>query len=295
MTSRETQAEKARILIVDDEEGIREMFKEILEECGYDCRTAPNGEAALEVLASSAFDLLLLDVLMPRMDGITCFGQIRERYPEVAVVFVTAMDDVTVAVRNVREGAYDYLVKPMTAERLEQVVGDVLARRNILLEEKQQKIHAEEEQTQQLDQGGRELWALNQLFRQRLSRYFEVVEAYQGVLDGLGKLEQDINTKYGLAPSQLPSVPAQAPGFKSSLEGLNDGQLEVLKLMAWGYSNAAIAKRLALTERSAAEQVNAVYGRLQLNRDDLEQSRVKAVLIYLQRLLSEEWESPGQL
>ena len=121
MTTRETQPAKAQILIVDDEEGIREMFKETLEDCGYACRTAPSGEVALEILSSSTIDLLLLDILMPKMDGLTCFEQIRESYPDVGVVFVTAMDDVSVAVRNIQEGAYDYLVKPIAAKLMEQV------------------------------------------------------------------------------------------------------------------------------------------------------------------------------
>ena len=153
-----------------------------------------------------------------------------------------------------------------------------MARRNILLAEKRQRKHAEERQTQELEQRKRELSALNQLFQQQLGQYIEGVELYRGLL----------------ARSQLPFVHAQIPDSKNNLESLTDRQREILKLMARGYSNANIAQKLALTERSVEEHINAVYQQLELSRDDLELSRVKAVLTYLQRLMSGGWETPSQ-
>ncbi|MBF8267139.1 MAG: Response regulator [Dehalococcoidia bacterium] len=204
MTTHRSQPMKVRILVVDDEAGIRDIFKETLEECGYACLTAPSGEAALEVLSNNAVDVLLLDILMPGMSGLTCFEYIREMYPDVAVVFVTATDDVSLAVRNMRQGAYDYLVKPLPAKRLVQTVKEVLVSRNIRLVEKQQRELLEREQAQQLDQRGRELEALNRLFQQHLRRHSAVVQAYQDILDRLGKLAQQIDTRYELARAQLP-------------------------------------------------------------------------------------------
>ena len=62
---------KANILIIDDEEGIRDIFSETLEEAGYSCRTAADGEVALKLLSSEALDLALVDIMMPKMSGLT--------------------------------------------------------------------------------------------------------------------------------------------------------------------------------------------------------------------------------
>ena len=205
VTTRKSQPVKAQLLIVDDEAGIRDMFKETLEECGYACLTASSGEVALETMSKNAVDLLLLDILMPKMSGLACFERLKERYPDVAVVFVTAMDDVPLAVRNMQEGAFDYLVKPMTAKRLEQAVEEALVRRNTQLAEKRQRELLEKELIQQLDQRGRELTSLNLLFQQHLKQHFAVVEAYRDIRDRLGELVQHVDTRYELPKSQLPT------------------------------------------------------------------------------------------
>ena len=199
----------------------------------------------------------------------------------MAVVFVTAMDDVSVGVDTMRAGAYDYLVKPTTARRLEEAVEGVLAKRRRLLAERRQREIMEQEQTQQISQRSREIAALNHMFQQHLGQYFEVVKAYQSILDGLAWLEQSISARYEQARSQLPLVQEQLPGSRSSLEPLTNRQRAVLELMAQGYSNETIAQKLALTEESVEEHIRGVYQQLDLNLDDMEYSRVKAVLIYL--------------
>ena len=110
------------ILIVDDEEGIRELVRRRLEKQGYVCYTAPNGYEALEVLATEAVDLALVDVMMPSMTGLSLFQHVRESYPDVAVIFSTAVDDLSLAVEHIKKGAYDYVVKPVTQARLQRAV-----------------------------------------------------------------------------------------------------------------------------------------------------------------------------
>ena len=98
-----------RILIVDDEEGIRDLLSEGLEQQGYLCHTSPDGTSALETMATQPVDLVLLDMMMPGMTGLSVFRKLKERFPTVAVIFLTAVDDLTLAVENLKGGAYDYL------------------------------------------------------------------------------------------------------------------------------------------------------------------------------------------
>lgn len=200
---------KANILIIDDEEGIRDIFSETLEEAGYSCRTAAGGEVALSLLSSEAFDLALVDIMMPKMSGLTFFDFMKGRYPDVAVIFITAMDDVKIAVRNLNEGAYDYLVKPVTMQRLQQSVVKVLSKRNGLLEEKQRQADREEEHQKQLAQRSLELRALNRLFQRHLQERAETVDAYQNVTEGLRRLAQNASTLAEAARSHTQSPPQE--------------------------------------------------------------------------------------
>ena len=114
------------ILIVDDESEIRDIFSERLEAMGYVCFAAPNGEAALQVMATERVDLALVDLRMPGMSGQVLFEHMVAQYRDIAVIFVTAMDDVDIAVRNLKLGAHDYLVKPVPLRRLRKAIEEAL-------------------------------------------------------------------------------------------------------------------------------------------------------------------------
>ncbi len=174
------QYSETHILVVDDEDGIRDLFKDNLEEQGYICHAAPSGDAALEVLANDRVDLALVDVMMPGMTGLSLFQHVKERYPGVAVVFVTAMDDLDLAVDYLKNGAYDYVVKPVTRRRLQQVVEEALERRRVTLDEQQHRRLLEEQtahQARALESRVRELSSLNRMFQTELSEKFTTVEA----------------------------------------------------------------------------------------------------------------------
>ena len=165
----------ARILIVDDEEGIRDLLQEALEQQGYRCHTSPDGTSALETLAAQPVDLVLLDMIMPGMTGLSLFRKLKERFPTTAVIFLTAIDDLSVAVEYLKGGAYDYLVKPVPRSRLHQAVEDALSRRLVDLEDREQKRRLEEQVSNQsvsLESRVRELTALNNMVQADLSRRF---------------------------------------------------------------------------------------------------------------------------
>jgi putative nucleotidyltransferase with HDIG domain len=124
-----------RILVVDDEEAIREIVASMLTSGGYVCKQASSGLEALEVLTSGEqFELMLSDLMMADLDGIGLLERTKERFPDMPVVMVTAVHDIQVALAALRNGAYDYLLKPFEREQLMATVGRALENRRLKLE-----------------------------------------------------------------------------------------------------------------------------------------------------------------
>jgi putative nucleotidyltransferase with HDIG domain len=121
-----------RILVVDDEETIREIVSSMLTTAGYKCQQAASGMEALAVLESGEeFELMLSDLMMANLDGIGLLERTKERFPEMPVVMVTAVHDISVALAAIRNGAYDYLLKPFEREQLLATVRRALENRRL--------------------------------------------------------------------------------------------------------------------------------------------------------------------
>src|SRR5712691_11269550 len=124
-----------RILVVDDEEAIREIVCAILAAHGYTWKQASSGMEALAVLNSGeAFELLLSDLMMADLDGIGLLERTKEKFPDMPVVMVTAVHDISVALAAIRNGAYDYLLKPFEREQLLATARRALENRRLKLE-----------------------------------------------------------------------------------------------------------------------------------------------------------------
>ncbi|MGA2388104.1 MAG: HD domain-containing phosphohydrolase [Candidatus Sulfotelmatobacter sp.] len=124
-----------RILVVDDEEAIREIVCAILSATGYVCRQAGSGTEALALLNSGeVFELMLSDLMMAELDGIGLLERTKEKFPDMPVVMVTAVHDISVALAAIRNGAYDYLLKPFEREQLLNAVGRALENRRLKVE-----------------------------------------------------------------------------------------------------------------------------------------------------------------
>jgi putative nucleotidyltransferase with HDIG domain len=124
-----------RILVVDDEEPIREIVTSMLTASNYKCRQAASGLEALALLDSGEeFELMLSDLMMADLDGIGLLERTKERYPDMPVVMVTAVHDISVALAAIRNGAYDYLLKPFEREQLLATVRRALENRRLKLE-----------------------------------------------------------------------------------------------------------------------------------------------------------------
>ena len=124
-----------RILVVDDEESIREIVSSMLTTAGYKCHQAASGNEALALLESGEkFELMLSDLMMANLDGIGLLERTKERFPDMPVVMVTAVHDISVALAAIRNGAYDYLLKPFEREQLLATVRRALENRRLKLE-----------------------------------------------------------------------------------------------------------------------------------------------------------------
>jgi len=110
--------EQVRVLVVDDEETVRNLLQRILKEVGYDVATAANGQEALAKIAELKPGVVLLDIKMPGMSGMEVLQQIRTNWPETCVVMATAAADVQTAVEAMTKGAYDYITKPFNRDDL---------------------------------------------------------------------------------------------------------------------------------------------------------------------------------
>jgi len=124
-----------RILVVDDEEAIREIVCSMLTAAHYKCGQASSGVNALALLESGEqFELMLSDLMMAELDGIGLLEKTKEKYPDMPVVMVTAVHDISVALQAIRNGAYDYLLKPFEREQLLATVRRALENRRLKLE-----------------------------------------------------------------------------------------------------------------------------------------------------------------
>jgi putative nucleotidyltransferase with HDIG domain len=145
-----------RILVVDDEDSIREIVSSMLASANYQCRQAASGLEALALLDSGEeFELMLSDLMMAGMDGIGLLERTKERYPDMPVVMVTAVHDISVALTAIRNGAYDYLLKPFEREQLLNTVRRALENRRLKLENRAYQTNLEtlvQQRTEQLRQ-----------------------------------------------------------------------------------------------------------------------------------------------
>ncbi len=122
------------ILIVDDELIVRDSLTKWFREDGFRTEAAENAATALRKLQSAAWDIILVDVKMPGMDGIELLNRIKEHYPDSIVIIITAFASVDNAVKALKEGAYDYITKPIDPDYLDHLVSKALNERTLKTE-----------------------------------------------------------------------------------------------------------------------------------------------------------------
>lgn len=125
---------KPRILVVDDEPAMRESLKDWLMEDGYEVGLAASGEDAIAKVQEKNWGVILLDLKMPGMDGLEAMKRLREISPESEILMMTAYASIDTAVRAMKQGAFDYLVKPFDPDEIEMQIKKIINYKELVLE-----------------------------------------------------------------------------------------------------------------------------------------------------------------
>jgi len=122
------------ILVVDDEDIMREILEKLLTREGYHVRVAASGEEGLEFAKSFPFDAVIVDVMMPGMDGLTLLEELKKLDEELPILMVTAFASVETAIAAMKRGAFDYITKPFKNDEVLVVVRNAVERRQLVAE-----------------------------------------------------------------------------------------------------------------------------------------------------------------
>jgi two-component system nitrogen regulation response regulator NtrX len=125
---------KSSILIVDDEAGVRAALSGVLRDEGYTVDAVDSGESCLDRVVRSAYDVILLDIWLPGMDGLTTLARLKERHVEVPIVMISGHGNIESAVRAIKMGAFDFVEKPLSLDKTVLVVGNALRQRQLEVE-----------------------------------------------------------------------------------------------------------------------------------------------------------------
>jgi DNA-binding NtrC family response regulator len=124
----------AKVLLVDDEADVRNALQRLVVRLGYHTRTAASSEEADQWLSNERFDVCLLDIQLPRMNGVEFLGWALKRDPEMAVIMLSGLDHKDVAIECLDHGARTYLVKPVDPDFLRLALRDAVAMHNLLVQ-----------------------------------------------------------------------------------------------------------------------------------------------------------------
>ena len=213
-----------RCLVVDDEPRIRAALARLLGVVGYRCTQAASAEQALSLLERESFPILLSDIRMPGMDGMGLLHEVRERWPDVAVLMLTAVTDVETAVACLQAGAFDYIPKPFQVDEVRVRVGQALEKRRLILENREYQQH------------------LAELVDQQALRIEELF------LEGVQTLAHALEAKDPYTKGHSSRVAAYAARIASVL-GLTDGDIQLIELGAELHDVGKIGVREAVLHK----------------------------------------------
>lgn len=205
-----------RILVVDDDPPIREVLAKGLSRVGYHCEVAENADDAELMLLREEFALMLLDIDMPGKSGLTLLPELSKRHPDMAIVMITGTDESSTAVLTMREGAYDYIVKPVPLTLLIFRVEKALSRRALRLENKAYRETLERmvnELNLRLEQSRQVLAAANTLIQSFMAREGSTPESYLRLQSAVTDFGSGLTSLANLAKGLINEAPdARRPG-----------------------------------------------------------------------------------
>jgi PAS domain S-box-containing protein len=192
----------ARVLIVDDEQGFRRSIQQFLKKEGHKVAAADSAEKALEILKEREFDVVVTDIVMPRVNGMDLLKSIKESRPNIPVIIMTGEPTVDTAIKAVQAEAFDYLVKPFSREDICKTVRNAANQKALEDENRQYREHMEE----LVQERTRELQKSEEQFRQiyehmavgvaRISMDFRIESANDAYCHMIGYREEELIGKH---------------------------------------------------------------------------------------------------
>jgi signal transduction histidine kinase len=249
-----SQAQES-ILVLDDEQGIREACRRALEGEGYAVETASTARAGLRKIREQRFDLILLDVVMPDMRGIDLLAPIHEQDPNIVCIIITGFATAELAVQAIKAGAYDFLSKPFTLDLLLMTVHQGLERRRLSLEA--ERLAALEQEAARLTYAKEELERLD---RYKTTFMLTVAHELRAPLTALQSFLLALLKGYIPAEQQQKTLQRAIERSQELLDLVDD----LLKLAAVK-GEAEIEKREVL---SLAESLEKVFELLEARADE---------------------------
>jgi putative two-component system response regulator len=174
----------ARILIVDGEVVAREILARKFASLGYSCECCDSGWTALDLLVRQRFDLVLADISMPEIEGVSFLKETLQICPDIAVILVTRIIDIEVAVDSLKDGAYDYITKPFSLERVSISVSRALEKRRLLLENQSYQRTLEEQVASRTRQLKEALGVLEHTYHSTLVALSKALDSRDAGSDG---------------------------------------------------------------------------------------------------------------
>jgi two-component system nitrogen regulation response regulator NtrX len=134
---------KSTVLIVDDEAGVRTALSGVLRDEGYQVDAVESGEACLDRVARAPYDVIVLDIWLPGLDGLATLERLRQRHVDAPVVMISGHGNIESAVRAIKMGAYDFVEKPLSLEKTVQVIGNAVRQRRLEAENRALRAHVD--------------------------------------------------------------------------------------------------------------------------------------------------------
>lgn len=265
----------ANVLVVDDEQSIRISLREFLKDANYDVSVAEDADEAMNMLGAEDFDVVLADIILPRISGVNLLKAIKKISPLVQVILMTGEPSVETATEAVRSDAFDYVAKPIGKSKLLRTVANAAKLKAVdderirLGEENEQRrkelVQLVEERTEALRASNRALTVLTEC-GQALVRATSVHESSTGnrAADDpafiqliLGSFESALQRAANAAVK-----PSSAASDPEIVETLSSRELEIVALLSERMRDKEIAGRLFISPETVKTHLRNIYGKL---------------------------------
>jgi len=277
-----------RVLVVDDEPVIRKGCEQVLLKTGLIVDTAENGKKALNLLRENGYDLILVDLMMPEMDGIELLQEIQEIDKNLVAIVITGHATIESAVEAVKSGAYDYLPKPFTPENLRSIVKRGLERRRLLVEAEMLRQERDRNLLEIANERSRVRTIVNcmgegMIVTNRKGQLVLINPIARNMLkmDGADLVESDI--------SGLLNNPELEELIQSTLASMNSETGLITKQITFNEENAII---YLCTLAPIQEDSGEVLGLVVLLRDISEEKKLEKMKSEFVRMVAHELKAP---